>query len=78
MDSGACVVHEDWYGTLYRQEIPGDEPLAMVRVRNATQECDGSFRHYFPRVPPEIERAQQAVAWTFGLSEDQYNPDIET
>jgi len=37
-DSGAKAVHRDKYGVLYRKEIPGDEPIVMVRVTNATPE----------------------------------------
>jgi hypothetical protein len=50
----------------------------MVRVRNSTPEPDGTYKHYFLRVPPNITRAKQAVAWTFGLEEDQYFPDLES
>lgn len=76
---GAEVIdHDDCYGTLYRLKFQGDEPLVMVKVLNATTERDGTYKSYFLRVPPGITRARQAVAWTFGLSEDEYCPNIES
>ncbi len=78
-ESGATLVHTDSRGALYRKEIPNDEPLVMVKVKNATQEPDGSYKDYFLRVPPTITMAAQAVAWTFGFSKvEEYAPSIET
>ena len=76
--SGAKAIHSDDFGTLYRKELPGDEPLVMVKVVNATAEPDGSFKDYFLRVPPHIVRAREAVAWTFGKREMDYEPAVET
>lgn len=78
MDSGAEAIHRDDFGILYRKEIPGDETLVMVKVVNATPEPDGSFKVYFLRVPPTMERARQAVAWTFGKKENDYAPAFQT
>ena len=50
----------------------------MVKVVNSTPEPDGSFKDYFLRVPPEIVRAKQAVAWTFGKKENEYSPALQT
>ncbi len=89
-ESGAIMVHQDEFGELYKAEIEGDEPLMMVKVINSTPEPDGSSKEYFLRVPADEEydvigvlkgpmaRAKQAVAWTFKLTEEQYNPIIET
>jgi len=77
-DKGARVVHSDRYGRLYRKDMPGDEPLVVVRVENSTREPDGSRKHYFLRVPPHITRAKEAVAWTFGLDSAHYLPKKET
>ena len=41
-------------------------------------EPDGSFKDYFLRVPPNMERARQAVAWTFDKAENEYAPCLET
>lgn len=78
IDSGAQEVHRDDYGILFRKDIPGDEPLVMVMVVNATAEPDGSFRDYFLRVPPSMRTAREAVAWTFGKTENDYGPGKET
>jgi len=75
MDSGAVTLDESEYGILYCLVIPGDEPLVMVRVRNSTPEADGTYRFYYLRVPPHMRRAKEAIAWTFGLREHEYNPD---
>jgi len=77
-DSGAKEIHRDDYGILYRKEIPGDEPLVMVKVVNATPEPDQSFKDYWLRVPPDMQRARQAVAWTFGKDENEYEPALES
>lgn len=71
-------IHSDDFGTLYRKEFEDDEPLVMVLVVNSTKEPDGSYKNYVLRVPPEMERAKQAIAWTFGLEEHQYTPLIQT
>lgn len=78
IDSGAQAIHSDRFGTLLRKNINGDEPLVMIRVANPTPDLDGSARTYFIRVPPEMTTARQAVAWSFGLDENGYNPDLET
>ncbi len=77
-ESGAVEIHSDECGTLYRRELDGDEALVMVKVINSTAEPDGSFREYFLRVPPDTETARQAVAWTFGLEENEYEPWAQT
>jgi hypothetical protein len=77
--AGKCIkLHSDETGTLYRMNLPGDEPILVVQVINSTAEPDGSFNEYFLRVPPHITRARQGVAWTFGLSEAEYYPLAET
>jgi len=40
-------------GELYFAEVPGDEPLVMVKVMNSTLEPDGSPKPYFLRVHPQ-------------------------
>jgi hypothetical protein len=68
----------DDYGKLSRYELPGDEPLVMVEVVNATPEPDGTHHIYWLRVPPTVGSAREAVAWTFGLNADHYRPLRET
>jgi uncharacterized protein DUF6745 len=54
----------------------GDDPEGLahyVHVRDASTQ-----RQYSLRVPPSIRRADEAVAWTFGLDEQDYQPRQET
>ena len=76
-ESGAELQSEDRYGQLFRKVLP-EEDFVMVRVKNSTAEPDGSYRYYYIRVPPTVTSAHEAVAWTFGLQPDEYNPDVET
>ena len=72
--SGASVRHQDDYGTLYwRPGRRGEEPLVALVVTNSTAEPDGSRKQYMLRVPPHMQTAREAVAWTAGLGMDEYN-----
>lgn len=76
---GGNLIHEDKFGQLYRTQIAGiREPIHIVRLQNSTPEPDGSFRIYHLRVPPSIGCAKEAVAWSFGLTEEEYSPAMET
>ena len=46
----------------------------MVKVINSTAEADGTHKEYFLRVPPAITTAQEAVAWTFSMNSEEYQP----
>lgn len=78
MKSGAKEIHKDDWGTLYRKDVPGDEPLVMVKVVNSTAEPDGTFKDYFLRVPPHTRTAREAIAWTFEKTETTYKPVKQT
>jgi hypothetical protein len=71
-------IHQDKCGILYRMNLQGDEPVLVVHVVNSSPEPDGSYKEYFLRVPPTMTRARQAIAWTFGLTEEEYEPLSET
>ena len=75
--SGAQPVHQDVCGELYRTELDGAQ-IGVVVVTNSTPEPDGSAKRYALLVPPEHETARAAVASTFGLTADQYQPVVET
>jgi hypothetical protein len=63
-------------GTLYEVHLPSDDPEQVARY---LQVQDASTpRQYFLRVPPWVESAAEAVAWSFGLSVDAYHPTRET
>jgi len=55
-----------------------EDRIQFVEVVNSTPEPDGSIKHYFLRVPPTINNADEAVAWTFRLTDKDYDPEIET
>ena len=78
LESGAKLIHSDETGALYRKEFADDEALVVVHVINSTPEPDGSIKKYMLRVPPDIKRARQAVAWTFNMTEAEYRPLVET
>jgi len=78
LDGGAIKEDCSDFGTLYRREFNNAEPLVMVAVRNHSPEPDGSHRVYYLRVPAFIHTARQAVAWTFDLDEDDYQPVAQT
>ena len=77
-ESQAAPVQRDARGELWRAELADDEPLVMVRVVNRTPEPDGSHREYWLRVPPTMQTAREAVAWTFGKRPASYAPLRET
>lgn len=78
VDSGAKPMQEDEAGRLWQVFLNGDEPISMVEVVNSTAEPDGTFRTYWLRVPPHMRTAKAAVAWTFGLTAEEYQPQIQT
>src|SRR6185437_1214501 len=68
---GARFVAGGPRGILYEVALPGERE----RVARYVQVRDGSSeRMYYLRVPPTIETAEEAVAWTFGLNTDEYHP----
>ncbi|GAA2105842.1 DUF6745 domain-containing protein [Actinomadura alba] len=77
-ETGAQPVHQDETGVLWRIDLPGDEPVVMVEVVNSTPEPDGTSRTYHLRVPPRTRTAREGVAWTFGVSADDYRPERQT
>jgi len=92
LEANAQPVHQDEVGALYRIELPGDEPIVLVHVTNATPEPDGSLKKYVLRVNPELRpmfsdgrtgapqvmTARNAVASTFGLTGEEWDPCIQT
>lgn len=68
------VLDESSFGKLVKINVPDpDEDIVAVYVKDAS-----TTRKYFLRVPPKIKTAREAVAWTFGFSEDEYNPTVQT
>ena len=69
-------VHADETGALYLIG-PARDPLAYVRVEDATPRPDGTRAQHWLRVPPHVASAREAVAWTFGRSEQTYSTSME-
>lgn len=59
-------------GELLELELPGSGRERFVKVR-----C-GTGRTFAIPVPPDMQTALQAVAWTYGLSEEEYKPEVRT
>ena len=90
LDSGAAQIHSDDWGTLYVKEQINDVSIMMVKVANATEEPDGTFKDYFIRVDPTcyggVKTAKAAVASTWRnpdgtvMFEDpnDYDPAVQT
>jgi hypothetical protein len=71
--TGGVPAQQDDYGRLWRLgNLLDEEEYVAVEVANSTAEPDGSFRHYFLRVPPATKTARAGVAWTFELSTRDY------
>lgn len=67
-------IHTDETGELYKFRLPNQGGLiALMRVVDRS-----TGRRYVLGVPPEMERARQAVAWSFGMTEDAWRPFAET
>lgn len=78
LESGAEEYQRDRCGAIYRLQQRFDEPIVAVRVLNSTPEADGSFHEYWLRCPPSMFSAREAVAWTFGLNPEEYDPQMQS
>lgn len=77
-DCGAKRIGIDKFGVLYEKRLKHEEPIRFVKVKNSTPEPDGTTKDYFLRVPPRTKSVQEGIAWTFGLDEKQYSPELQT
>ena len=50
----------------------------MVEVLNSTAEPDGSWKTYWLRVPPTMRTPREAIAWTFGMTKEEYAPAMQS
>jgi hypothetical protein len=67
--------------------VPGDRGESGAKEQSTfvtfyrkygTREPDGTRRRYFLHVPPSMQSPRQAVAWTYGLSPEQYEIAVRT
>ena len=73
---GPARIAEDETGVLWRK-LWGYRGVTVgswtaVEVVNGTAESDGSRKRYFLRVPSRMRTPREAVAWTYGLTAEQY------
>ncbi len=80
LQSGAKLVNEGPRGKLFRVDFENgnEDPWVGVQVINSTPEPDGSRHKFVIPVPPDMETAEQAVAWTFRKEPGEYNPVQQT
>ena len=76
-DLGGVMMHEDRTGRLWclnpARLLPQPGDLKLLEVTNGTAEPDGSRKTYWLNVPPNMQTARQAVAWTYGMSPEDYD-----
>ncbi len=73
---GGQVIDTGARGTLYEVRLPEDGPEGVARY---VQVQDASTpRQYVLRVPPTIQTAAEAVAWSFSCTLEEYHPAQET
>lgn len=70
-------VQEDAAGQLH-QLGRREDPSVFVAVRDRVLGADGSPVEHWISVPPHVATAREAVAWSFGLGEADYEPSRET
>ncbi len=80
---GAVLKNTDEVGKLWRVE--DEAPFHIAEVINSTPEPDGSTKIYFIPVPDDndmtrkrMKTCREAVAWSFGLQESEYRPQVQT
>jgi hypothetical protein len=69
---GAVRIAQDETGVLWRKNWLHADSWAAVEVINATPEPDGTRKHFFLQVPPNLQTAREAVAWTYGMRPEVY------
>lgn len=75
----AKQIHKDKFGALFEtsrlgEYLQGEDKVArFVRVKDPSTD-----REYMLRVPPDMQTARNAVAWTFDIKPEAYAPQQET
>ncbi len=66
---------EEKMNELLAVDIHGDPDGKLVALRVV---CPSTFREYWLRVPPNQKTVQEALAWTFDMKSEEYNPIAES
>jgi hypothetical protein len=74
LSAGAASLDRDGENELLSIELPGDPERRMVVVK---VRCPSTFRVHFLRVPPNLRRVREAIPWTFGMTEQEYWPNLD-
>ena len=64
-DGDQELVSIDWH--------KNEEPIYLVKVK-----CPSTGAFYALRVPPTMRKVREAIAWTFGVDDEGYTPEVET
>ena len=75
---GAKPIQKDDWGELYEITLGTRRrggAYRLVKLLNSTINPDGTVNVYFRAVPATCLTARAAIAWTFGLAENEYLPD---
>ena len=72
---GSKVIHEGTRGKLVEIELPND-PDKVARYAHVKD--SSTDRWYYIRVAPSCKTIDEAVAWTFELTSEEYQPFVET
>lgn len=73
---GGQVIDSGSQGALYEVRLPADDPEGVAHY---VQVQDASTAHqYFLRVPPTVQTAAEALAWSFQMAVEAYGPAHET
>jgi hypothetical protein len=70
------VIHSDKYGILLEDKNIEDDGW-KIKAKFVRVICPSTGRKYVLRVDPNVQTAKEAVASTFGLTEEQYCPIVE-
>ncbi len=73
---GGIVIDSSPRGKLHEVRLPADDPEGVARYLQVQDAA--TARQYFLRVPPTVQTAAEAVAWSFGMSVEGYHPADET
>ena len=73
---GGRVIDTSLRGTLYEVRLPEDDPEGVARYVQVQD--TSTSRQYFLRVPPTVQTATEAVAWTFSRTIEDYHPAQES
>jgi len=68
------TIHKDGENELIMISLrKNEEPIFLVKVKDPSSQA-----YYMLRVPPNVRTCKEAIAWTFRLSSEEYNPIMET